>query len=81
MKHVIRILNLYIFCDIKERSRGWAINLGDQYQLFDIHHPTHRRRLSLDGEPVIVPSTFISDDEYGRWSLSPGWEPSLSRSS
>ena len=26
------ILNLYIFSDIKESSRGWAMNLGDKYQ-------------------------------------------------
>ena len=30
------ILNLYIFSDIKESSRGWAINLGDEYQNFFI---------------------------------------------
>ena len=27
-------LNLYIFSDIKESSRGWAMNLGDEYQNF-----------------------------------------------
>ena len=44
---------------------------------FDIHRPTHRRRWSLDGEPLKVPTTFISGDEDGRWSLSQRWEPSL----
>ena len=26
------ILNLYIFSDIKESSRGWEMNLDDEYQ-------------------------------------------------
>ena len=28
------MLNLYIFPDIKEISRSWAMNLGDEYQNF-----------------------------------------------
>ena len=28
------ILNLYIFSDVKEFSRGWAMTLGDEYQNF-----------------------------------------------
>ena len=70
MKHAWSVLNLYIFSDIKESSRGWVI---------DIHRPTHRRRWSLDDEPLIVPITFISGDEYWRWSLSLQWEPNLNQ--
>ena len=70
MKHAWSILNLYIFSDIKESSRGWVI---------DIHRTTHRRRWSLDDEPLIVPITFFSGDEYWRWSLLLQWEPNLNQ--
>ena len=38
--------------------------VGHKYQHFyDIHHPTHHRQWNLDGEHLIVPTTFIPGDE------------------
>ena len=34
-------LNLYIFSDIKESSRDWVMNLGDEYQNFLIFIALH----------------------------------------
>ena len=47
-------------------------------KLFDIRHPTHHRRWRLDDEPLIVLTTFISDNEVEPWSLLPRWETSFS---
>ena len=35
-KIALSTLNLFIFSDIKERSCGWAMNMGDEYQNFYI---------------------------------------------
>ena len=51
--------------------------LGDEYQFFDINRPTPHLRWKLDNEPMIVPTTFISSDKDGRWSLSPRWIQAL----
>ena len=65
------ILNLYVFSDIKESSRGWAM------KTFWHSSPYSSLAMKLDDEPLIVPTTFISGDEDRRWSLSPRWESSL----
>ena len=68
------ILNIYIFSDIKKKAHVAGRWIS---KLFDIHRPTHRWRWWLDDEPSFVPTTFISDDEDRRWSLSTWWEPSI----
>ena len=62
------ILNPYIFSDIKESSRGWAMNLGDKSQNFLIFIA-----------PLITGDEgwATNSSNSGQWSSLPWWKPSL----
>ena len=58
-KFIWSVLNLYIFSDIKERSRGWEINLDDEYQNF-LYWTPHSSPLIRDGWRTFDSYQYIS---------------------
>ena len=60
------MLNPYFFSDVKENSCGWKINLGNEYQTIWYTSPIHRRRWTLEHQPLIFTTKFVTSDKVHR---------------